>query len=187
MKNKKIFVLFSVLLILIVNAFAVVSVSANDVCDSYGHRWVNGNCTECGIACTHQNWDGDYCRDCGIFNPSSCTHSNMQGRLCLDCGLTLGNDESGGNVDCAHSLTKKIYSPVNSIMHVEDIRCNDCGVHIDYGAISECSFKNNESDCVCGNKCPETVSSGISSKFISFLFVISLTLLVITIVVKRRR
>ena len=91
MKNKKIY--FSIAIVILLCIITIISVSANDVCDDYGHRWVNGNCTECGIGCTHQNWDGDYCRDCGIYDPPECTHSNIVGNTCSDCGTYIPSEE----------------------------------------------------------------------------------------------
>ena len=198
-KNKRLLTLFSVFVLLAVSILAVFSVSASDTCDKYGHRWTNGNCIECGLGCNHEVVSGTgYCETCGSYAPSLCSHPNKtsDGMHCLDCGKYFyfedesteesseeSSEEASGESSfptCTHSSTKTSYSPVTKKSHVAEIRCQDCNALIKFGATSDCIFKDDKSDCVCGNKFAEGFSFDIS-KAAALLFVAVFVVVVIVL------
>ena len=165
-KNKKIIVLFTVFMLLVVNIFAISASASDDLCDQGVHQFTNGTCIHCGWSCTHQTWEGNICRDCGSVYVENCTHENLSpDNICYGCGKYFAPEEDEDtDVDhCSHSSRKTVYSPVKSNTHVAEIRCASCDYLIEYGATVECKSENGSNTCVCGNKITGNASSGSGS------------------------
>ena len=163
---KKIIVIFTVFLLLVVNIFALSASASDDLCDQGVHQFTNGTCIHCGWSCTHQNWDGDVCRLCGSAYVEDCTHENLSpDNHCYGCGKYFAPEEGEDPdvVHCSHSSKKTVYSSVKSNTHVAEIRCASCDYLIEYGATVECKSENGSSTCICGNKITGSTSSGSSS------------------------
>lgn len=96
------------------------------------HRWVNGECAQCGVKCNPHQWEAgvctrcDYhcthsytntrCTHCGTF----CAHPNWVDGACTQCDMQCRHRWEGGACTvcgsrCAHSWD-------------EAQRCRDCGV-----------------------------------------------------------
>ena len=151
MKNKRVY--FSIAIAILLCIITIVSVSANDVCDDYGHRWVNGNCTECGLACSHQNWDGYYCRDCGIYDgPSETTEAPITPPVEEPDDPEDESGSSGGSTGgTSHSHSFYVYSSYNfDGTHDVITACRSCT----YSVTTKYSVPCTGSPCACGYTAP---------------------------------